>query len=182
MKPRHIKEYCDLFDASFLGVGDKLFSRYEYNPSSPPEQSTVEENTLNSEGFYYFSGETMEGVLRNHALASAVTVVWQSRLAATFPQREFRCFVSNEYDVWSDTKDPGVVVGDGVRTVLRLWSLPADSPSFDRVYRVHEVAPDRVLWPEYDDSRLVPLQEVFDVIHEAKHPAREQTLRRGRAT
>jgi hypothetical protein len=77
LESRHITEYCELFEATFLQIGDKLFSRYEHNPSQPPELTTAEENTINSEGFYFFSGETMEGVLRNHALASAVKVVWQ---------------------------------------------------------------------------------------------------------
>ncbi len=134
------------------------------------------ENTLNSERFYFFSQDTGEDVLRNHALASAVRVVWQSRLATVFPNREFRCFVSNEYVIYPDDNDKTVIGLEGVETVLRLWALPADSPSFDEAYKVDQLAPARVLWDECDKDHLVPLENVFQIIQAAEHPARTKSL------
>ena len=182
MKSSHIEEYCELFEANFVEVGDKLFANCDFEasiPPGPPEQTTLEENTLNSERFYFFPTDTVEGVLSNHALASAVKVIWESRLAAQCPQRSFRCFVSNQYDVWPTTYfKPDTFGGDGVTSVLRLWSLPADDPGFDETYRVNDVAHNRVLWPEYDADRLVPLEEAFTIIRDGAHPAREHTFRK----
>jgi len=160
-----LNSYFDILSAKFVPIGGKVFSRYEALEAGPqPAETTAEENTLNGEGFYFFSSETAEGVLANHSLATAAREVWLSRLTAEFPGREFRCFVSNEHYVWADTRESFTVDGGGVRTLLRMWSLPADHSGFDETYRVSELAPDRVLWREFDDSRLVPLDEVLSVL------------------
>ncbi len=179
MTPQHVRDYCDLIETNFVEAGGKLYSRCDFEgsiPPGPPEPTTVMENTLNSERFRFFPRTTFDGVLKNHALASAVRVVWQSRLATLFPHRSFRCFVSNEYALWPHDDDPAAIGEEAVETVLRLWSLPADDLQFDETYMVDQLAPDRVLWREYDASRLLRLSEVFDVINGGMHPAKMKAL------
>ena len=121
MQADYIRQYLELFEVNFVEVNGKIFSNIDLKASDPLGFTTLDENTSNSERFRFFPENTIEGVYGNHALASAVKVVWESRLAALFPRGGFRCFVSNEYVLWPEDKDPNTIAGEGVETVLRLW-------------------------------------------------------------
>ena len=184
--PEWVRAVQGLLEPKFADVSGKVFvisdkahlARYRRRFASQAPD-TCDENTDNHEHFGYFDGTTVEGVRRNYALAQVVRLAWLDALERKFPGRGFRLFVSNEYYV-----DPEETNGDelGIDTVLRLWSLPATSKDFDRVYRPNDATMDKVLWLEFSDDGLLQVDEVLRIIAKgAKHPKIREAVRRRRS-
>ena len=182
MTPESIRLLRALLVPRFVSVKEKVFVRLNDGTvlvrPGRRQPTTLDENTENHVHFRFFPANTEDRVRDNCALAEAVRIVWQSHLRKQFPRKRFRLFVSNEYQCWPTTRRPIRVADEEVETVLRLWSLPADSTAFDEVYQPDAIGPDLVMWPEYRRNGLVRLSTVLRIMKSTTaHPAKIRTLR-----
>jgi hypothetical protein len=165
-----LEKFVEVHGKVFRGNKRMLPKYLRYYSSRRPE--TADENTTNHEHFAFFTGKTRDGVHKNYLLAEAVRLAWTETLIHRFPKKRFRLFVSNEFSV--DVEENCLAVD----TVLRLWSIdPLTAESFDACYRPEAVSADRVLWTEFLDQGLQPLDEVLNVIQKGRrHPKYERAL------
>ena len=184
--PEWIESLRSLLDPVFVEINGKVFQvwnrseatrcRRRYSSKTP---HTVDENTDNHEHFWFFDGSTVEGVRRNHLIAEVVRMAWSEILAQRFPEKRFRLFVSNEFSVDGEAGDGEDM---GVDTVLRLWSIdPTTSASFDACYRPDLASADKVLWIQFPEKGLRPVEEMLTIIAAgSEHAEYQEALARQR--
>jgi len=180
------EEYRGLFRPTFVEVQGRVFvlwtrsrqeiRRFSQGFEKPP--TAVDENTINSERFWYFDNDTIDGCRKNRALAEAVRIAWGALLARHFPGRSFELFVVNEYRISDDFDQPGTIVHEEVTPTLRLWTRDdAETRKMREAYHVDELGPEKVLWPERLADGLFDLAEIFHLIGEGPdHPRKKEAL------